>query len=152
MGKISYSLVYNRKKKLNKKGNALVQVEAYLNRRKIYFSTRVYLRPEQWDTKRRMVKEHPNKEALNRMLYGIVAILEQKELELWQQGKTISLELLKDTVTKSTTDSRNSFLTFVKEEIKNSGKGMTPDAASPFSGVLVMPKYENPAKKKVNFL
>jgi len=132
MGKISYSLVYNRKKKLNKKGNALVQVEAYLNRRKIYFSTRVYLRPEQWDTKRRMVKEHPNKEALNRMLYGIVAILEQKELELWQQGKTISLELLKDTVTKSTTDSRNSFLTFVKEEIKNSGKGMAPDAASPF--------------------
>lgn len=120
MGKISYSLVYNRKKKLNKKGNALVQVEAYLNRRKIYFSTRVYLRPEQWDTKRRMVKEHPNKEALNRMLYGIVAILEQKELELWQQGKTISLELLKDTVTRSTTDSRNSFLTFVKEEIKNS--------------------------------
>lgn len=29
---------------------------------------------------------------------------------------------------------------------------MAPDAASPFSGVLVMPKYENPAKKKVNFL
>lgn len=42
---------------------------------------------------------------------------------------------------------------FIKEEIKNSGKGMAPDAASPFfSGVLVMPKYENPAKKKVNFL
>ena len=37
---------------------------------------------------------------------------------------------------------------FIKEEIKNSGKGMTPDAASPFSGVLVMPKYENPAKKE----
>ena len=29
---------------------------------------------------------------------------------------------------------------------------MAPDAASPFFGVLVMPKYENPAKKKVNFL
>lgn len=41
---------------------------------------------------------------------------------------------------------------FIKEEIKNSGKGMAPDAASPFFGVLVMPKYENPAKKKVNFL
>ena len=34
MKKISYSLVFNRKKKLNKKGMALVQVEAYLNRRK----------------------------------------------------------------------------------------------------------------------
>ena len=42
MKKISYSLVFNRKKKLNKKGMALVQVEAYLNRRKMYFSTRVY--------------------------------------------------------------------------------------------------------------
>ena len=47
MKKISYSLVFNRKKKLNKKGMALVQVEAYLNRRKMYFSTRVYLKPDQ---------------------------------------------------------------------------------------------------------
>ena len=38
MEKISYNLVFNRKKRLNKKGMALVQVEAYLNRRKIYFS------------------------------------------------------------------------------------------------------------------
>ena len=37
MKKISYSLVFNRKKKLNKKGMALVQVEAYLNRRKCIF-------------------------------------------------------------------------------------------------------------------
>ena len=35
MKKISYSLVFNRKKKLNKKGMALVQVEAYLNRRNV---------------------------------------------------------------------------------------------------------------------
>ena len=40
MEKISYNLVFNRKKRLNKKGMALVQVEAYLNRRKIYFSTK----------------------------------------------------------------------------------------------------------------
>ena len=39
MDKIIYSLVYNRKKSLNKKGMALVQVEAYLNRKKKYFST-----------------------------------------------------------------------------------------------------------------
>lgn len=56
MEKISYNLVFNRKKRLNKKGMALVQVEAYLNRRKIYFSTKIYLKPEQWDTKRRNVE------------------------------------------------------------------------------------------------
>ena len=38
MNKIIYSLVYNRKKSLNKRGVALVQVEAYLNRKKKYFS------------------------------------------------------------------------------------------------------------------
>lgn len=40
--KIRYRLVYNRQKKLNKQGTALVQVEAYLNQRKAYFKTNVY--------------------------------------------------------------------------------------------------------------
>ena len=69
MDKIIYSLVYNRKKSLNKKGMALVQVEAYLNRKKKYFSTKVYLSPDQWDFKKRMVKNHPNADAINHMLY-----------------------------------------------------------------------------------
>ena len=56
MEKISYNLVFNRKKRLNKRGMALVQVEAYLNRKKMYFSTKIYLKPEQWDAKRKMVK------------------------------------------------------------------------------------------------
>lgn len=47
MRKISYRFVYNRKKSLNDRGTALVQVEAYLNKKKVYFSTHVYLRPEQ---------------------------------------------------------------------------------------------------------
>ena len=42
MSKIIYNLVYNRKRSLNKKGMALVQVEAYLDRKKKYFSTKVY--------------------------------------------------------------------------------------------------------------
>ncbi len=37
MEKISYNLVFNRKKRLNKRGMALVQVEAYLNREKNVF-------------------------------------------------------------------------------------------------------------------
>lgn len=43
MDKIIYSLVYNRKKSLNKKGMVLVQVEVYLNRKKKYFFIKVYL-------------------------------------------------------------------------------------------------------------
>lgn len=51
MDKIVYNLVYNRKGSLNKKGTALVQIEAYQGKRKKYFSTKVYLKPEQWDNK-----------------------------------------------------------------------------------------------------
>lgn len=119
MKKISYTLVFNRKKKLNKKGMALIQVEAYLNRRKMYFTTKVYLKPDQWDVKRRMVKNHPNADALNRMLYEYISVIEQKELGLWQQGKSISLDVLKDSMEKPV-DNGNSFLTFFKEEVSNS--------------------------------
>lgn len=118
MEKISYSLVFNRKKKLNKKGMALVQVEAYLNRKKMYFSTKVYLKPEQWDIKRRMIKNHFNADSLNRMLYEYISAMEQKELSLWQQGKAISLDLLKDHLAKPT-DNSNSFVLFFKNEISN---------------------------------
>lgn len=119
MEKISYNLVFNRKKRLNKRGMALVQVEAYLNRKKMYFSTKIYLKPEQWDTKRKMVKNHPNANVLNRMLYENIAAIEQTELGLWQQGKTISLDLLKNSIDKPLSNER-SFLTFFKDEIANS--------------------------------
>lgn len=119
MEKISYNLVFNRKKRLNKRGMALVQVEAYLNRKKMYFSTKIYLKPEQWDAKRKMVKNHPNADVLNRMLYENIAAIEQTELGLWQQGKTISLDLLKNSIDKPLSNER-SFLTFFKDEIANS--------------------------------
>lgn len=119
MEKISYNLVFNRKKRLNKKGMALVQVEAYLNRRKIYFSTKVYLKPDQWDVKRKMVRNHPNADMLNRMLYEHIAAIEQTELELWQQGRKISLEVLKDSIDKPKSSGK-SFLSFFKDEIANS--------------------------------
>jgi len=119
MEKISYNLVFNRKKRLNKRGMALVQVEAYLNRKKMYFSTKIYLKPEQWDAKRKMVKNHPNANVLNRMLYENIAAIEQTELGLWQQGKSISLDLLKNSIDKPLSNGR-SFLIFFKEEIANS--------------------------------
>ena len=118
MEKIIYNLVFNRKKSLNKKGMALVQIEAYLNRKKKYFSTKVYLKPEQWDNKKLIVKNHPNADALNRLIYEFVATIEKKELELWQQGKRISLELLKNALT--TQENNSSFISFFRQEVMNS--------------------------------
>lgn len=118
MDKITYSLVYNRKKRLNRKGMALVQVEAYLNKRKKYFSTGIYLKPEQWDTAKCVVKKHPNADALNRWIYQYAADIEKKELDLWRQGKRISLELLKDALSDNSNNS--SFLHFFRQEVENS--------------------------------
>lgn len=118
MSKIIYNLVYNRKKCLNKKGMALVQVEAYLDRKKKYFSTKVYLRPEQWDMKKLIVRNHPNADALNRLIYEYMSMIEKKELELWQQGRHISLELLKDVL--STSENKTSFIPFFRQEVANS--------------------------------
>ena len=118
MSKIIYNLVYNRKKNLNKKGMALVQVEAYLDRKKKYFSTKVYLKPEQWDNKKLIVKNHPNADALNRLIYEFMAMIEKKELELWQRGKRISLELLKEAL--GTSEDNTSFILFFRQEVANS--------------------------------
>lgn len=115
MKKIGYRLVYNRKHCLNHQGTALVQVEAYLERRKVYFSTRVYLFPHQWDAKKQRIKEHPHYESLNRMLDEFILLLEQKELEMWRKGEEISLKKLKQAIQRPTFDS---FLAFAKEEIQ----------------------------------
>lgn len=101
MKKISYRLVYNRKKHLNRQGKALIQIEAYLDKQKIYFSTHIYVYPEQWDDRRKQIIAHPQDEELNRMIDESVLQLQRKELEYWKQGKVISLNLLKPQKTES---------------------------------------------------
>lgn len=118
MSKIVYNLVYNRRKRLNRKGMALVQVEAYLNRKRKLFSTRIYLRPEQWNSRKRLVRNHPNAEALNRLLYDFVALLERKELELWQRGRAVSLEQLKEAFDSH--ENLDSFLVFFRQGVAES--------------------------------
>ena len=118
MDKIIYNLVFNRKGALNERGMALVQVEAYLNKKRKYFSTKIYISPNQWDDRKQLIRNHPNGEALNRMLYEYIATIEKKELSLWQQGRTVTLEALKESLT-STTDNV-SFLAFLKREINSS--------------------------------
>lgn len=94
MKKISYRLVYNRKKKLNKMGTALIQIEAYLDRQKTYFSTGVLIRPDQWDKKHSRIMNHPQEEELNRFIEERMLEYQWKELQSWKQGKPISLSLL----------------------------------------------------------
>ena len=117
MRKIGYRSVYNRKKQLNAQGTALIQVEAYLERRKIYFSTHIYLTPNQWCEQRHEIVKHPHADTLNRMLQSFIIELERKELELWKNGHEVTLNRLRD---EFKTQSSPSFLEFVKKEIVHS--------------------------------
>lgn len=117
MRKISYRPVYNRKNRLNKQGKALVQVEAYLEKRKVYFSSHIYLTPRQWDKRKARIVMHPHAEALNLMLTSFIVKLEQKELELWKNEQEITLERLKNSFLK---ESKHTFLEFVKKELEES--------------------------------
>lgn len=117
MKKINYRPVYNRKKQLNKQGKALLQIEAYLDRKKVYFSTHIYLSPKQWDDRKKQIIHHPNAEALNVMMRSFMIELEQRELEIWKSGQEISLVRLKSEVNPQNKDS---FIEFARKEISGS--------------------------------
>lgn len=121
MDKIRYRLVYNRQNTLNKQGTALVQVEAYLNQRKIYLKTNVYLKPDCWNKEGAQICNHPQAEELNTMLYEYVLYLQGIELAFWKRGIPATLSLLKDAVKKKSAVNI-SFLAFAKSAIDNSDK------------------------------
>lgn len=96
MEKIRYRLVFNRRKQLNTQGKALVQVEALLNERKAYFTTRIYIRPEEWDNRTATIINHPHAIELNAWLYEFVMQLEALELSMWKRGVTPTLLQLRE--------------------------------------------------------
>lgn len=121
MHKIKYRIVYNRKKVLNKKGEALIQIEAYLDKRKVYFSTHIYISPEQWNTQKRIIQNHPHQEELNRMIDEFILKLQWKELEYWKKNIPITLAILKSEISKSHLSSE-SFITFGRKWVESSSK------------------------------
>lgn len=121
MDKIKYRLVYNRKKQLNKQGTALVQVEASLNQRKVYFKTNIYLKPEHWDKRIAQVCNHPQANDLNAMLFEFVLHLQGVELALWKRGVPATLSLLKDAMKKNR-PINVTFPVFAKEYVTHSDR------------------------------
>ena len=98
MEKIRYRLVFNRRKQLNVNGAALIQIEASLNKRKMYFTSRIYIRPDEWDKHSRTIVNHPHAIELNAWLYEFIINLEGMELAMWKRGITPTLLQLKEAV------------------------------------------------------
>lgn len=123
MEKIFFKLVFNRKKKLNKNGMALVYVEACQKSRKVYISTNVYLKPEQWNWKKQEIVSHPNSELLNRYLQEYMLRMEWKELQMWKNDTPLTLEQLKMTGNNEPkSKNKGKFTDFCKEYINTSRK------------------------------
>lgn len=101
--KIRYRLVYNRKHKLNKNGQALVQVECMQQRKRIYLSTNVYLRPEDWDGCK--VVGHPLASQMNKYLFDRLIELQRIEFEFIQRGCEPTLRMLREALENHSTPS-----------------------------------------------
>jgi len=116
MEKALYNVVYNRKKRLLSNGTALVQIEAYLRGRNKYFSTNVYIIPDQWDKKHRRIKNHPNAIRLNTEIRDFIATLERVELERRNSGRPFTLDHLTDYLNGKLTSSFTKFMAMEIEQ------------------------------------
>ena len=93
--KALYTFVYNRKNKLNKSGEALVQIKVYVNRENKYLSTNIYLKPKEWDEKRSEVSQHhPKADELNKELQEHIEKLKTFERNEAKAGRRLILSSL----------------------------------------------------------
>lgn len=116
MQKIKFKTLFNRKKVLNKEGKALVQIECYLNGKRKFLSTGIYIEPKYWVEKTKTIKhEYPNSIMLNRTIQDIINRIESIELEFLNKGKAFKLEQIDEILFS---DKASSFTDFMRNEIK----------------------------------
>lgn len=96
LNKIRYRLAFNRAGRLNKQGESLIEIECTQQRRRIYFSTHVYVKPENFA--HGAVNGTPNAEELNYALYLMIQDVERIELEYIKRGVTVNLPMLREAV------------------------------------------------------
>lgn len=100
---IRFRLVYNRKHQLNRNGQALVQLECLQERKRMYVSTNVYLRPDDWDGSK--VVNHPLALQMNKYLFDRLIELQRIEFEFIQRGKEPTLKMLREALERHATPS-----------------------------------------------
>ena len=94
--KIRYKLVFNRSCRLNKRGEGLIEIECTQQKRRIYFTTHVYVKPENFS--RGAVSGTPNADSLNFVLYNMIQEVEQVELEYIKKGVEVHLPMMREAI------------------------------------------------------
>jgi site-specific recombinase XerD len=81
MEKIVFKFVFNRKNEVGQDGKALVQLYVYRNFKVKYFSTKIYLYPEQWKGKRPNFVRGENADKYNQYFTELLSRLETLSIE-----------------------------------------------------------------------
>lgn len=115
--KIRYRLVFNRKQHLNLDGRGLVQMECLLDGRRVYFSTKVYLYPHQWDGY--YVVNHPLAGDINQYLFDELIKLQRIEFSFIKNGRQPTLSMMKNAVRNDITVTAT-FSEFVRSVVQHS--------------------------------
>ena len=116
MSQIQISLVYNRKNKLNKNGEALIQICCYQNGKRTYFSTGIYIKPNEWNEKRTLINDYRDDyEELNEEIDKQISELKDSIKIKKQKGETVSLNNLKEI---KEVGIYTSFYKFMQDEIE----------------------------------
>ncbi|WKW46737.1 site-specific integrase [Myroides sp. JBRI-B21084] len=118
MQKIKFKTIYNRKKALNKEGKALIQVECYLNGKRKYLTTNIYLEPKYWSEKTATIKtDYPNSIFLNKSIKDLINRIEEIELEHINKNRSFNLESIETFLNSNKPQSFTEFMTNEIEEM-----------------------------------
>ena len=101
--KATYSIVYNRKNKLNGAGKALIQIVVYLpsQRRRKFLSTGIYIAPDDCDEQNRRIKRsNPNHIEINRIIKNTINNIEEYEYKIISENKVFSFTELENYIFK----------------------------------------------------
>jgi integrase len=112
--KVRYSLVFDRKKVIQSKGIGLVQIQAYLNGNRRYFTTKLYLKHNEWDVKRNTTKDP----YLGKSLREMITKFENFEVEYRALNQNFALadfDLLFDRKVEKT---RITFTEFYQQQLE----------------------------------
>jgi len=114
---IIFEPVFNRKKILNKSGEAVIEIRAYKDRARVFVSTKIFVRPSQWDEKNKLIKSnHPQADVLNVQINEMLHTYEKMQSDKIISDTPFSLDEFRNA---STIDvSNQSFLSFMEEQIK----------------------------------
>ncbi|BDS10881.1 site-specific integrase [Aureispira anguillae] len=117
---IKFAIVYNsRNKKLRKDGTASVQIRAYLNKKRKYFATGIYVTPSQWCARNNKIVNHSNHFQYNAEIRRQLDELEAYALEWIKKHGSMTLEQLESYFKY---EDVQSFTEFWKYELENDTK------------------------------